>query len=91
MVKAYEQLYPTLLGADKVVVEHLREVGQIREKNNIEYVLEDTDDLLSETNDGLERIKRIVQGLKDFSRVDSQEWEVSDINEIVNKAVDLTW
>jgi len=91
VVKAYEDLYRAILGTEHDEVEYLREVGQIRKKENIKYILEDIGDLLNETSEGLERIKRIVQGLKDFSRVDSQEWESADINKIINNAVDLVW
>lgn len=91
IIKSYEGLYHTMIGNDNVMVKYLREVGQIRDKENIEFILEDTGELLNETQDGLQRIKHIVQGLKDFSRVDSQAWELSDINKIVNNAVNLAW
>ena len=50
-----------------------------RNKADLNYVREDALVLLSESRDGLERMKKIVRGLRDFSRVDSAQWEDSDV------------
>jgi len=47
---------------------------------DIEYMLEDLPVLLRESADGLARVKRIVQDLKDFSRVDNSDWAEADLN-----------
>jgi PAS domain S-box-containing protein len=36
--------------------------------------------LMSESEDGLARVKKIVQDLKDFSRLDQSEWQDADLN-----------
>ncbi|MBV8618499.1 MAG: PAS domain S-box protein, partial [Curvibacter sp.] len=46
---------------------------------DLAFLFEDLPQLLSETEDGLQRVKRIVQDLKDFSRVDHNEWAVADL------------
>lgn len=50
-----------------------------RHEADLDYLREDALDLLSESHDGLERVKKIVQGLRDFSRIDSSQWEDSDL------------
>ena len=40
----------------------------------------DTGDLVKESIDGLGRVKRIVQDLKEFSHVDSTEWQIADLH-----------
>jgi len=47
---------------------------------DLDYMLEDLPVLLRESADGLGRVKRIVQDLKDFSRVDNSDWAEADLN-----------
>jgi PAS domain S-box-containing protein len=47
---------------------------------DLAYMLEDLPVLLRESADGLARVKRIVQDLKDFSRVDNSDWAEADLN-----------
>ena len=45
--------------------------------------------VIDEIYEGAERIKRIVEELKDFSRPASGEFAIVDLNEVVKKAVSL--
>jgi signal transduction histidine kinase len=47
---------------------------------DLQYMMEDLPVLLRESADGLGRVKRIVQDLKDFSRVDNSDWAEADLN-----------
>ncbi len=51
-----------------------------REEVEIDYLREDLPQLLDECSDGLGRVKKIVQDLKDFSRVDQANWQEADLN-----------
>ncbi|MBT9553158.1 MAG: PAS domain S-box protein [Hydrogenophaga sp.] len=51
-----------------------------REDIEIEFLREDLPMLLDECADGLGRVKKIVQDLKDFSRVDHSDWAEADLN-----------
>ncbi|MEN9893249.1 MAG: hypothetical protein RLY78_3544 [Pseudomonadota bacterium] len=55
----------------------LREVEKDVE---LDYLREDLPQLLDESADGLTRVKKIVQDLKDFSRVDQADWQQADLN-----------
>jgi PAS domain S-box-containing protein len=55
-------------------------LAQLREEVEIDYLREDLPQLLSESQEGLTRVKRIVQDLKDFSRVDQDDWQDADLN-----------
>ncbi|HEX6705172.1 MAG TPA: ATP-binding protein [Albitalea sp.] len=63
------------------VVRHLRGTGDGPEPAcDIEFLEEDIPQLVSETREGLDRVKKIVQDLKDFSRVDkSDDWEEANL------------
>jgi len=51
-----------------------------REEVEIDFLREDLPLLLDECAEGLGRVKKIVQDLKDFSRVDHSDWQESDLN-----------
>ena len=55
-------------------------VAQARNAAEIDYLREDLPALMSESEDGLARVKKIVQDLKDFSRLDQSEWQDADLN-----------
>lgn len=65
---------------------HLSQQEQQSLKNwneslEIDYLKTDIPDLLKETKDGLERVRKIVADLKNFSRPDStHEWQDADIH-----------
>lgn len=47
---------------------------------DFDFVREDVAALLAESREGLERVKKIVQDLKDFSHVGEAEWQDADLN-----------
>ncbi|MCZ8234628.1 MAG: PAS domain S-box protein [Inhella sp.] len=56
------------------------ELAPLRQAADIDYVAEDLPQLIKESEDGLARVKKIVQDLKDFSRVDQSEWQDADLH-----------
>ncbi|MDH0867816.1 PAS domain S-box protein [Mitsuaria sp. GD03876] len=57
-----------------------RALGDLDRRIDLAFVKEDLPQLLDESEDGLVRVKKIVQDLKDFSRVDHAEWQDADLN-----------
>ena len=74
LIADYESAEPEL-GAE--VRERLKAT---KEDVDLLYIQEDLPVLLRESADGLGRVKRIVQDLKDFSRVDNSDWAEADLN-----------
>jgi signal transduction histidine kinase len=74
VIAAYEAAEPLL--ADGAQLANLRRVKECAE---LDFVKEDVKQLLIESADGLDRVKRIVQDLKDFSRVGENEWQTADL------------
>jgi len=56
---------------------------------DLDFVLEDGRDLLSETLKGIDRIARIVAELKSFSNVDRASEEFSDLNDSLQHAANV--
>jgi PAS domain S-box-containing protein len=53
---------------------------QIEAKAELDFLKEDLPQLLDESAEGLARVKKIVQDLTDFSRVDHSDWQQADLN-----------
>ncbi|KAF0103836.1 MAG: hypothetical protein FD187_1528 [bacterium] len=66
------------------------DLADLRRKADLDFVLEDARALLAESGSGVERVRQIVQDLRDFSRVDSSgEWQWSDLNHALDSTLNL--
>ncbi len=66
------------------------ELQQLEKKKKIEFLTRDVENLFVESNDGLDRVARIVKGLRSFSRVDRQDvFAEYDLNEGVESTLVL--
>ncbi|MCD6580520.1 MAG: PAS domain S-box protein [Desulfuromusa sp.] len=68
-----------------------QEIKPERKKLKIDFLLEDCDDLIVESLDGSERVRKIVQNLKTFSRVDQAEEQLADLNECLESTIAIVW
>ncbi|SBT09065.1 PAS/PAC sensor signal transduction histidine kinase [Candidatus Accumulibacter aalborgensis] len=57
----------------------LDDITRLKNEIDAAFLREDIGNLLTESVDGLQRVKRIVQDLKEFSRVDGSEPEWADL------------
>ena len=69
----------------------LSSVEEKRKKLKIDYVINDLKDLISESLDGSERIKKIVENLKSFSRMDETSYKEADINQCMESTINIVW
>ena len=77
LLDAYEAAESSV--ADPVQAARLK---ALREEIELHYLRDDLPDLMRECKEGVTRVKKIVQDLKDFSRVDNrQEFELADIHQ----------
>ncbi|MFA7399834.1 MAG: ATP-binding protein [Sideroxydans sp.] len=61
-----------------------------REKLDIVFLKEDLGALMEESKDGITRVKKIVQNLKDFSHVDAtDEWHYSDLHNGIDSTLNI--
>lgn len=63
--------------------------SELKQQADIEYVLEDLEQLVGSSIGGLDRVKTIVSGLKTFSHTDNHFAQL-DINEILRRGLALT-
>jgi len=72
-----------------------REITENLEKQKkllkLDYVLEDLGSLINESMEGAERVRRIVQNLKSFSRLDESEFKMAEINGGIESTINMVW
>ncbi len=67
---------------NKKIEESTKSFSALKTEMDIDFVLEDLNDLLGDTLHGLERVSKIVKGMRQFSRIDvAQEFESYNLND----------
>ncbi|MBU0479462.1 MAG: PAS domain S-box protein [Proteobacteria bacterium] len=69
----------------------MAELQEVRKKLKLDFIVEDMHDLITESLDGADRVKKIVMGLKNFSRVDQAEQQMANMNECVDSTLNVVW
>jgi signal transduction histidine kinase len=65
-------------------------VRALREKLDIDFLKDDVHALLAETREGIGRVKKIVQDLKDFSRTGAEdEWQWADLHRGLDSTLNI--
>ncbi len=72
-------------------VEYAKEVADKKQNLKIDIILEDLPNLVNESLEGATRIKKIVQDLKNFSRIDDTEMKEGDINTGLESTINIVW
>ncbi len=67
------------------------EIIKLKEDLHIEKALKNIDEIVNENIDGLERVKKIVFDLKNFSHTDKEVMEEADVNKIMEDTLNLVW
>ena len=81
---ALEQICP----ADAAVLSQIRELKQQKE---IGFLREDIGQLISESRQGLVRVTQIVSELKNFSRAESNDWQLADLHQGIESTLSIVW
>ena len=66
-------------------------LAQERNKYKIDRIRQDLPELICESQEGAERVRKIIQDLKSFSRLDNSTGEFSDINKGLESTMTIAW
>jgi signal transduction histidine kinase len=69
----------------------LREIRQVKADIDVKFLREDVVSLLAESLDGVKRVTRIVQDLKNFSHVDESERQWADLEVGLESTLRVVW
>ncbi len=71
--------------------EPVRKMRAARERVDLDYLRNDARALVTESLEGVSRVKKIVQDLKEFSHVDHAEWQEADIHHGLDSTLNIVW
>jgi two-component system NtrC family sensor kinase len=85
MLAAYEAVEGELAGSPAAA-----RLAALRREIELDYLKEDVPALMTESREGIARVRKIVQDLKDFSRVDArQEWGWADLHKGLDSTLNI--
>lgn len=85
VIQQYEELFSHVPATPTL----LNKLQKIQSDTELHFVKDDVQSLLSESLDGLRRVKDIVQSLKDFSRVGETVWLEADIHQGIDSTLNI--
>ena len=62
-----------------------------RKASGIDFILDDIEQIVTESLDGGDRMKQIVQNLKNFARLDEEELKPADLNQGLESTLQIVW
>ncbi len=75
--------------ADLLPPEVCEAIARRKAEIDYDFLAEDAGGLVAESRDGLERVKRIVSDLRDFSRVGETEWQWADVHGCLDSTLNV--
>jgi hemerythrin-like metal-binding protein len=69
--------------------EHRAALEVASKRIDLDYLREDIPSLLKESRDGLNRVKNIVTGLRDFSRADDGQWTPTNLTQVLESSLKI--
>jgi len=85
LISDYEQYEEELKPESRIAL------NALKQKIDIVYLRQDVSDLLSESLGGLQRVKRIVQDLKDFSHIGDSEMQWANLEDGLESTLNVVW
>jgi PAS domain S-box-containing protein len=85
LITAFEDVEALLPGEARAPV------GCMKQDIGLEDIRLDLDALFNESRDGLQRVKEIVQNLKDFSRAGGNKKEMTNLEQGLNSTLNVAW
>ncbi|MFA5016076.1 MAG: PAS domain S-box protein [Methylobacter sp.] len=69
----------------------LANVIALQAEKNFEYLKSDIFELITESKDGITRMRKIVEDLKNFSRVGEPDWQSADLQKGLESTLNIVW
>jgi PAS domain S-box-containing protein len=86
ITRACEDVVQTSAGAAG-----LARVNELKAAKDFGFLKQDIFQLMAESKDGLARVKKIVQDLRDFSRVGDTQLEWADVHQCLDSTLNIIW
>lgn len=67
------------------------QLTELIEKDDLGFVIEDIESLITDSVDGVSRVQEIVSGLKSFARTNESDDVLFDLNECIKSTLKVVW
>ncbi|OHC66446.1 MAG: hypothetical protein A2040_15490 [Rhodocyclales bacterium GWA2_65_19] len=67
------------------------QINALKAEKDFDYLKSDIFQLMNESRDGLARVRKIVQDLRDFSHVGETQWQWADIHQCLDSTLNIVW
>ncbi|HEX6707142.1 MAG TPA: ATP-binding protein [Albitalea sp.] len=85
IVAAYEA------AEDTIAPQRLSAIARLKQGVDLAYLREDVGDLGRETQEGLARVTKIVQDLKDFAHAGESQWQSCSLHRGLDSTLNIAW
>ena len=83
--------YAGLEGAVAADGPALAALRELKQQKNLDFLRDDIQQLIAESQEGLQRVGKIVQDLKSFARVDEANWQWADLRGGLESTLNMIW
>jgi signal transduction histidine kinase len=91
-MRRYDEVLASLKdNSSKEVASFYEEMDELKKKLKIDFIMKDFQKVIADSLNGTQRIKKIVADLKNFSRVDQEEFKTANINEGIESTLNVVW
>jgi two-component system NtrC family sensor kinase len=72
--------------------EQAQQIDELREQIDFEFLAKDLPTLLAESQEGIGRVRKIIQDLREFSRAGhSETWTMADLHSGLDSTINIVW
>lgn len=90
MISLYERVTGSVIQTmNAQQTQELMKLNAMEEKEKISFIINDTEKLIAESKEGVDRISKIVVALKKFSKVEDGQIKYIDINEEIHNVLTI--
>ncbi len=90
LIHSYQQLQKMAVGSPEYLQQQ-QVLAQIYQKEDIDFLLKDSIDLVNDSMEGAIRLRDIINNLRRFSHPDRGQVEVVSLNEVLESTVKIIW
>jgi len=73
-------------------LEALGQIEQVRQQIDFDFLSKDLPTLLAESQEGISRVRKIIQDLREFSRAGHTEaWTMADLHAGIDSTINIVW
>ncbi len=87
LLEVYEQSEPAMQGQAEVAAR----IAALKQALDVAFIKQDAMNLLQESSEGMNRVRKIVQDLRDFSHPETGEWQWGELQAIIESTLNVVW